>query len=139
MRQKKEDTGEFGERLQSLRTMTGMTQQEVADHLQISRSTYAYYETGALMPPYTVLRKLAQEFRVNGDRLLGFEEITPARITVRQSDLPIFESADALSFLGDCNNEERTFLSLFRHMTPEEQQKVLRYCLDILNKTEDGD
>ena len=37
----------FSERLRKIRKASGMTQQEIADHLNMQRSTYAYYETGA--------------------------------------------------------------------------------------------
>lgn len=48
-----------------LRTLKGYTQEEVADMILVSRSTYSAYETGRLMPnPYTLLR-LAELYDVN--------------------------------------------------------------------------
>ena len=45
----------FSTRLRELRTAAKMTQQEIADHLGIQRSNYAYYETGAIEPSLAIL------------------------------------------------------------------------------------
>ena len=64
----------FAERLRVLRGNSGMTQWQIAQALNISRSAYAYYETGATRPDFDTLTRLAQIFRVSTDYLLGVEE-----------------------------------------------------------------
>ena len=58
------------ERLKNARQKAGMTQQQVADALGISRSAYAYYEIGGSEPSLSVLWELAQYFQVSADSLL---------------------------------------------------------------------
>lgn len=122
----------IAQNLRRLRTESGMTQQEVADHLRLDRSAYARYETGATAPSCSVLQAAAREFGTTVDALLRPAASAPARFTLRQSDLPILHETDSLSLLGECDKEERAFLSMLRHMTPEGRQKALRACLDIL-------
>ena len=46
---------QFGKRCKILRQERGLTQQQVADALGISRSAYAYYEIGGSEPSLSVL------------------------------------------------------------------------------------
>ena len=61
---------QFGKRCKILRQKKGLTQQQVADALGISRSAYAYYEIGGSEPSPSVLWQLAQYFQVSADSLL---------------------------------------------------------------------
>lgn len=51
-----------------------MTQQQVADFLNVNRSTYSYYENGKAEPSITVLIKMADLFNVTLDSLLNMEK-----------------------------------------------------------------
>lgn len=53
--------------IKELRVVAGLTQNELAGFLNISRSTYAKYETGDLRPNGTVISKLAKIYEVNAD------------------------------------------------------------------------
>lgn len=57
--------------LTKLRKDRGLTQQQLADSLHISRATYAQYEIGRRTPDYDILHKLADFFEVSTDYLLG--------------------------------------------------------------------
>ena len=107
-----------------------MTQQEVADHLQIRRSTYAYYETGAIEPPLTLLQQLATEFRVTVGYLLGNDEIA-AMLPIRQ-DSP--DPLDGARLMGECDREERAFLSLLRRLNAPARDKLRDFCHDLLRE-----
>lgn len=48
-----------------------MTQQEVADYLNMARGAYAQYETGKNIPPVTTLTKIAELYKCSVDYLLG--------------------------------------------------------------------
>lgn len=48
-----------------------MTQQEVADYLNMARGAYAQYETGKNIPPVTTVAKLAELYKCSVDYLLG--------------------------------------------------------------------
>lgn len=71
----------FGERIAEQRKKLGLSQEELAEALNISRSTLAGYEAENKHPPYRTLVKIAKYFGVSiyylmgiTDRLLGEEE-----------------------------------------------------------------
>lgn len=57
--------------LKSLRTERGMTQDQLAKVLKISRSTIGMYEKGDREPDYETLEAIADFFNVDIDYLLG--------------------------------------------------------------------
>lgn len=62
---------EFHKRLKKERTLRGLTQDQIAEKLDIKRSTYAKYEIGENRPDYEVLEKIAKFFNRTIDDLLG--------------------------------------------------------------------
>lgn len=61
----------LGGRLVDLRKKRKLTQQDIADRLHMTRSTYAQYEIGRRVPDYETLEKLADFFEVSIDYLVG--------------------------------------------------------------------
>ena len=61
----------FSERLTEERRRKGVTQSEVAAHLNIAARSYQYYEGGRRRPDYEGLVALADYFGVTTDYLLG--------------------------------------------------------------------
>lgn len=61
----------FGERLKELREEKGMSQQDLAYFLNISRSSVSAYENNTNYPDPQILVKLADLFDVSLDYLLG--------------------------------------------------------------------
>lgn len=57
--------------LKSLRTAKGLTQEELAKQLRVSRSTIGMYENGSREPDYETLEFIADFFNVDIDYLLG--------------------------------------------------------------------
>ena len=57
----------------------GLTQQNVADALNIQKSAYQRYEKGRVVPAATVIINLADFFNVSTDYLLGRSD-NPARV-----------------------------------------------------------
>lgn len=64
---------DFGERLKKLRLQEGLTQQQLADRLGVTKSVVSYYELQERYPSPEVLTKLASIFHVTTDFLLGLE------------------------------------------------------------------
>ena len=62
--------------IKSLRKRRGLTQSELAEHLNLSQSTIASWENGSRRPDLDFLPKLAQFFGVTVDDLLGRDEET---------------------------------------------------------------
>lgn len=63
------DDKTFIERLKELREKSGLTQKQVAEHLDITQSAYAQWETGRLNPKKETIQKFADLFNVSYDYL----------------------------------------------------------------------
>lgn len=59
--------------IERLRKEKGLTQQEVADKLNIARTTYQSYEKGRNEPSINQLKQLSKLFNVSSDVLIGNE------------------------------------------------------------------
>lgn len=58
-----------GKKLKELRRFEGLTQQELADKIGISRVNYTRYETDAVRPDYETLLLIADFYNVSLDEL----------------------------------------------------------------------
>lgn len=65
----------FTERLKFLRSRKGITQQELADAVGVSRTAIAGYERLNKQPSFDLLIKMAEYFKVTTDYLLGKSDI----------------------------------------------------------------
>jgi transcriptional regulator with XRE-family HTH domain len=63
----------LGKNLSHLRKKRGMSQKQVADFLNVHRTTYTYYEIGKTVPSLRTLMQLANLFEVDLDELLRAE------------------------------------------------------------------
>lgn len=67
-------------RIRDLREDADLSQQEVADLLNVSQTTYSRYESGVLDIPWKSLVKLAQFYHTSVDYLVGLtKERSPYR------------------------------------------------------------
>lgn len=66
---------QLSERLKQLRTEKGLTQEQAAKRICVTRSTLSAYENGTRYPSYDVLVSLAYLFGVSTDYLLCKEEL----------------------------------------------------------------
>lgn len=64
-------TAGIGKRLAAFRKQRGMTQEELAQVVGVSRRRIAYYEGETQHPPTTILPRLAEVLEVTTDELLG--------------------------------------------------------------------
>lgn len=60
---------EIGNKLKELRNAEGLTQQQLAERLQIPRVNYTRYETNAVRPDYETLIKIADFYEVSLDEI----------------------------------------------------------------------
>lgn len=65
---------DFGKRLKTLRTQAGMTQQQLACRIGVTKSVVSFYELQERSPSPQVLIKIARIFHVSTDYLLGLEK-----------------------------------------------------------------
>lgn len=63
--------GDFANRLKALRKSFGLTQNELAQKIKITRSRLGMYEAGQREPDYETLEVIADFFNVDTDYLLG--------------------------------------------------------------------
>lgn len=109
--------------LRRLRLNAGYTQQNVADALNINRSTYTYYETGKTTPDIHTLKSLAQIFDVPVHALLEDETVSVFSDSAGRRPRRIV-SEDPQK-IGDLTNQEKTLIALLRSVEPEETDALI--------------
>ena len=73
---------EFHKKLQQLRKQKGMTQEELAEYLHVSRAAVSKWESGRGFPNIESVKAIAKFFDVTLDELLSGEEI----LSIAESD-----------------------------------------------------
>lgn len=86
----------FNKRLKSLRSSTGLTQEETAKKIGIARTTYAMYEQGKREPDISTLNSLANYFNVSVNYLLEEND--------KKKTLPELSKKDYRSIEKDLND-----------------------------------
>lgn len=66
----------FKDNLIDLRKMSDMSQEELAEKLQISRQTVSKYETGESVPDIDKCKQIAEIFNVSLDDLVNYDKET---------------------------------------------------------------
>lgn len=67
--EKRETLMDVGKKIKLLRKAENLTQEELANKLNISRVNYTRYETGKVRPDYETLIKIADYFEISLDEL----------------------------------------------------------------------
>lgn len=100
----------FGARLQKLRMEKGLSQEELASRLKISKSAVGMYERNEREPSFELIRKFAEFYGVSYNYLLGQEnEMTVA------SDDDLYKDLDP------------ELIEVLKTATPEQQEHFRRY------------
>jgi len=73
---------EFNEKLQELRRQKGLTQEELANALYVSRTAVSKWELGKGLPSLESLKAISKLFSVTIDQLLSGDEL----ITIAEQD-----------------------------------------------------
>ncbi len=88
----------FGKRIKELRQKAGLTQQQLAERIWVSKAAISNYELYERNPSPEILIKLAKVFHVSTDYLLGIE--TEAQVLdvsgLTDEDIQLLESTTAL-------------------------------------------
>ena len=97
----------LGEKIKRLRNSQNMTQTELAERLNITKSTVSSYENDSRLPSYDVLIKMAQLFNVTIDSLLMDERkgvyfdidyMTDEQVAVISQLIDIFRTTNTVSY-----------------------------------------
>lgn len=94
---------EFYEELKAARIKAGLTQQQIADEIGITKSTYCGYETAKRNPDPQRIKQLAKVLHISADTLLdtGIEkEKAPAPAKAETGEITREMSIELLKALG---------------------------------------
>ena len=115
-------TMEFHEKLQQLRTQKGLTQEELAQVLFVSRTAVSKWESGRGYPNIESLKAISKYFHVTVDTLLSGEELlTLSEAEHRKKDAHFRDLV--FGFLG-LGTAMLLFLPFFGQQTGEQIQSV---------------
>ncbi len=103
--------------LRRLRLEAGYTQQNVADSLNINRSTYTYYETGKTTPDIHTLKVLAKIFNVGVDVFLVDDAADVFSDPGKRRPKKIVW--DKPSTIGQLSSREKSLIALVRKGAPD--------------------
>lgn len=122
----------IGERIKSLRENLNMTQDDLADACQTSRSTIARYEANAIEPKGKKAVALATALRVSTDVILGVEQPTSAAHSPDQDE--VWQLREALRR----DPARRTLFDAAANVKSKDIMTAVR-LLDALKGDDDGD
>lgn len=113
---------EFNEKLQELRKQKGLTQEELAESLFVSRTAISKWESGRGYPNIDSLKAIAKFFSVTIDELLSSGEV----LTIAEEDNKQNEThlRDLVFGLLDCSVAMFFFLPFFGQKAGEMIQEV---------------
>ena len=119
---------EFNQKLQELRKQKGLTQEELAEKLYVSRTAISKWESGRGYPNIESLRAIAKFFSVTLDDLLSSDEV----LTIAEEDNKQKEKLfrDLMFGLLDLCVALLLFLPFFANKTEEAVQSVSLIALD---------
>jgi transcriptional regulator with XRE-family HTH domain len=115
-------TDVLADNLRALREKYNITQKQVADQLNIDRSTYSYYETGKSCPTLDTLIRLARIFNTSTDNLLNVSTV------FHEKSKPL-NSGPGIDIL---TNNEKDLILKYR-LLQDDQRKEVGKLIDELS------
>ena len=134
---------EFNEKLQELRKGKGLTQEELAEILFVSRTAVSKWESGRGMPSIESLKAISKFFAVTLDNLLSSEELLAIaeddqkkkELYLRDMIYGLFDCSIILlfflPFFGQKSNDTVQGVSLLALTEIQVYVKVLYFCVII--------
>lgn len=126
----------LGEKLKYLRKQHNWTQEQLAQHLNISRSQISKWENGELLPDVQSLEKLSNLYEVSVDFLIGKhttkEELLREMNLLYQTDHIDEKMLNIIDYFKQNPNMEETIYSLTQ--LPAKKRKHLESIIVTLVK-----
>jgi Predicted transcriptional regulators len=126
----------LSKKLRKFRENSGYTQQQVADALNIDRSTYSYYELGKTTPDIHTLIALAKIFNITITDLLE-ESAETARVKDPSAEKRFGRKND--SFIYELSKDEKQLIIYYRLLKPETQACLISHLQEMSEKEEKKD
>ena len=119
------DLSIIGQNIKKARTKLGLSQQEVADLINVNRSTYSNYENNIRQPDIATLIKISNKLKVSLESLLGIETTNSANY---QYSIPHCDKLISTYLNGILSWSEDSHLSL------EESRAIKEHFSELLLK-----
>ena len=84
-------------RIKELRKKQGISQQKLADILEVHQTAVSQWETGRTAPDIEASAQMARMFHVSVEYLLGLEEETPTESELKGVDFALYREASDLT------------------------------------------
>ena len=107
--------------LKTLRKAHGFTQKQIADKLNIDRSTYSYYEIGKINPGINSMMILSELYGMSIDEIVHFDSRS-AKAASPASDY------DVTTILSE---DEKKLIASYRKLSTEAKEDVLISVINI--------
>ena len=122
----------FGMRLALLRASHGMSQQQVANVLNLSRSTYSYYESGKCAPSLDTLRALIRLFCPTSPNflLLMDQPVEEEKLPDVLHDGEVIDENRPLP-VDELSKDEKQILAFYRVFSEAQKKKLLSVCIEL--------
>ncbi|WP_458412747.1 helix-turn-helix domain-containing protein [Schinkia sp. CFF1] len=125
-------------RLKELRNKSNISQQELANRLNINRSTYARYETGDTQPDIETIKKIARFFDVSTDYLLGTSDHPTQPDGKNQDFNPIEEINKIIKNLGLKEGASGFFdIEKWKSFGPEDVEEIRKHFEWVAHKAKE--
>lgn len=111
-----------------IRKQNKLSQQQLADVLGVSRSTYCSYETGRRTPNIDVLEKLSLFYHLSINTITGIEEFDYL------NDDEYYESQPDTRYLSQLSREERELIVNLRRLDNKERKSIKSLVDEKANK-----
>ena len=120
-------------RLKTCRKECKLTQQQVADLLNIDRSAYAYYELGVSSPSVENLFKLAVIFKVEAEWLMGMST-GKSNLRSPEGDLSLLKAVREKN-ITELTKDERQIVALYRLVNAKGKADIMMQAInDVLEE-----
>lgn len=108
----------IGKKLKEIRVRNGVSQEQAAKVLGICRSAYCNYEIGRRSPDFSVIKRLADFYRIPLDAFNETDDAVLYDEVDFQDDVP--------KYLSELSKKERDLIVKFRLLDQDEKKSLLK-------------
>ena len=117
---------EIGKNIYIFRKMAGLTQQQLAERLNMAKSTIGNYESGIRTPDLYTLRAIARELNVDPAELIRDHDFSGNADVLREDTAYPFTDSDSAEKRSPYDAiREKELLDTFRQLTKDNRDIIL--------------